>query len=236
MNYDRPAISGVAIALGFILFFPIGIVLLAVRLWKHRDLSYQKVIDWKNAGTTFLIIFIPFMISFLLHLAAGSDIQYWVMVWVVLLDLIPGIYMLWKSRQRRKQLFARYDHYRHLVLVQGMTSIQTLAETVNQRPAVVVNDLQRMIYLGVFQDAFIDMYSMSIVFNQWAPAASTVNVNVSVSGGSFVPQQNKPPAPAPPPTPKTVECPGCGSSALLQPGENKKCPYCDSPLAYPQHG
>lgn len=234
MNYDRPAISGVAIALGLILFFPIGFILLAIRLWKHRDLSYQKVIDWRNAGTTFLIIFIPFLISFLLHLAAGSDIQYWVMVWVVLLDLIPGIYMLWKSGERRKQLFARYDHYRHLVLVQGVTSVQTLAETTNQRPAVVVNDLQRMIYLGVFQDAFIDMYSMSIVFNQWAPGASMVNVNVSVNGDSFVPQQSRPQTP--PPTPKTVECSGCGSSALLKPGENKTCPYCDSPLAYPQHG
>ncbi|SCW84502.1 hypothetical protein SAMN04487970_10666 [Paenibacillus tianmuensis] len=232
MNYDRPAISGIAIAMWFIFFFPIGIILLAVRLWKHRDLSYQKVIDWKNAGATFLVIFFPFMISFFINLSAGRPMEYWVMVWVILLDLIPGIYMLWKSGQRRKQLFARYDHYRHLVLVQGVTSIQTLAETTNQRPAVVANDLQRLIYLGVFQDAFIDMYSMSIVFNQWVPADSMVNVNVTVSGGTFVPQQSRPQ----PQTSKTVECPGCGSSALLKPGESKACPYCDSPLAYPQHG
>ncbi|MCM3269989.1 hypothetical protein [Paenibacillus elgii] len=168
----------------------------------------------------------------------------------ILFLLLPGLFMLWKSGQKREQLFALYDHYRHIVATEGITSIQTIAEMTKQRPAVVANDLRRLIYLGAFQDAFVDMNSMTIVINRPAMDLSSrrtaaveelegltkelkgaykelLNEYMKTTSSSKTAEK---------PLPKKVECSGCGSSTLLQPGESKACPYCDSPLTYPKSG
>lgn len=252
---DRPAIKGGWILLAFLLFFPLGLILAAIRLRKHRDLSYQKVMEWKNAAVTLFILFgfstLPLLrtLSFAIQ-EERFGVFYLSFFAAILFLLLPGGFMLWKSGQKRKQLFALYDHYRHIVATEGITSIQTIADMTKQRPAVVANDLRRLIYLGAFQDAFVDMHSMTIVINRPAMDLSSrrtaaveelegltkelkgaykelLNEYMKMSSSS---------KPAEKPLPKKVECYGCGSSTLLQPGESKACPYCDSPLTYPKSG
>ncbi|MFB0846082.1 hypothetical protein [Paenibacillus oleatilyticus] len=258
---DKPAIKGEWILLAFLLFFPVGLILAAIRLRKHRDLSYQKVLEWKNAGVTLFTLFgfstLPLFIT--LSFAIQEErfgVFYLSLFAVILFLLLPGLFMLWKSGQKREQLFALYDHYRHIVATEGITSIQTIADMTKQRPAVVANDLRRLIYLGAFQDAFVDMHSMSIVIrrpkeptetdfsSKRAAAMKELEdlvkgadlkdiFGVIMNGDIQIPPSSKP---AEKPLPKKVECPGCGSSTLLQPGESKACPYCDSPLSYPKSG
>ncbi|KEQ25161.1 hypothetical protein [Paenibacillus tyrfis] len=258
---DRPAIKGGWILLAFLLFFPAGLILVAIRLWKHRELSYQKVLDLKNAGATLFTLFglsvfpLYFTLSFAVQEKKMGGL-YLSCIAVILFLLLPGLFMLWKSGQKRKQLFALYDHYRHIVATEGITSIQTIVEMTKQRPAVVANDLRRLIYLGAFQDAFVDMHSMTIVMKRTAEpperdfsskrAAAMkeledlakdvdlkdmfdllINGHIETTSSSKTVEKLQP---------KTVECPGCGSSTLLQPGESKACQYCDSPLTYPKSG
>ncbi|WP_144028842.1 hypothetical protein [Paenibacillus tyrfis] len=118
-----------------------------------------------------------------------------------------------------------------------MTSIQGISERIFQRPIIVANDLQRMIYLGMLPNATVDMNTMRIIFDQRTSANPTIHLNVAVDGPK--PEWSDPQSSftkAEKLQPKTVECPGCGSSTLLQPGESKACQYCDSPLTYPKSG
>lgn len=256
---DKPAIKGEWILLAFLLFFPLGLILAAIRLRKHRDLSYQKVLEWKNAGVILFTLFgfstFPLFITLSLAIQEErSGIFYLSLFAAILFLLLPGGFMLWKSGQKRKQLFALYDHYRHVIATKGITSIQTIAEMTKQRPAVVANDLRRLIYLGAFQDAFVDVHSMTIVMKRPAvppemdlsskrtAAMEELEGLTKELKGAYKELLNEytkmtsSSKMAEKPLPKIVECPGCGSSTLLQPGESKTCPYCDSPLTYPKSG
>ncbi|MCP1309976.1 YgzB family protein [Paenibacillus tyrfis] len=253
---DRPAIEGVVIVLAFLLFFPAGLLLAAIRLWKHRDLSYQKIDDWRNAGATFLVLFVLLVFIFLfLNSISPADTFALFSIWFILIIFLftPGVSMLWVSKQSRKQLFIRYDHYRHIVMSEGITSVHTIAEMIWQRPAVVANDLKRLIGLGEFPNAYLDMNSMAIVFQRQvqptvhsdSPQESTTeedfpedlpkDIDFKRAYEEILHEYTKMTSSSKTdkkPLPKTVECPGCGSSTLLQPGESKACAYCDSPLTY----
>ncbi|MDO3677354.1 hypothetical protein [Paenibacillus ehimensis] len=260
LDMGSPAIEGVVIVLAFLLFFPAGLLLAAIRVWKHRNLSYQKIYDWRNAGATFLVLFVLLASLFLfLHSISPADTFALFSMWFILIIflLTPGVSMLWVSKQSRKQLFVRYDHYRHIVMSEGITSVHTIAEMTWQRPAVVTNDLKRLIDLGEFPNAYLDMNSMAIVFQR--PVELTVHSDLPQE---YMTEEDFPEdlpkdvdlkrvyeevlyeytkmtsssKMAEKPLPKIVECPGCGSSTLLQPGESKTCPYCDSPLTYPKSG
>ncbi|SCW84496.1 hypothetical protein SAMN04487970_10665 [Paenibacillus tianmuensis] len=171
LDMDRPAIEGVVIVLAFLLFFPAGLLLAAIRLWKHRNLSYQKIDDWRNAGVTILVLFV-LLASLFLFLNSVTSVEGSMStlftLWFILIIFffIPGVFMLWKSKQSRKRLLARYDSYRQIVMWQGITSVHTIAEMTWLRPAVVANDLQRLIGLGEFPNAYLDMNSMAIVFQR----------------------------------------------------------------------
>ncbi len=257
LDMDRPAIQGVVIVLAFLLFFPAGLLLAAIRLWKHRNLSYQKIDDWRNAGATFLVLFVFWASIFLfMNSISPADTFALFSMWFILIIFFftPGISMLWVSKQSRKRLLARYDSYRQIVMLQGITSVHTIAEMTWHRPAVVANDLKRLLGLGEFPNAYLDMDSMAIVFQRTVePTAPFHSPQESTTEKDFpedlpkdidfkrayeeilheYTQMTSSSKTDKKPLPKTVECPGCGSSTLLQPGESKACAYCDSPLTYP---
>ncbi|MCP3776080.1 hypothetical protein NLX71_22720 [Paenibacillus sp. MZ04-78.2] len=217
------------IVLAFLLCFPAGLLLAAIRLWKHRNLSYQKIDDWRNAGVTFLVLFVLLVFLFLfLDSISPADTFALFSMWFILIIFffIPGVSMLWKSKQSRKRLLARYDSYRQIVMWQGITSVHTIAEMTWLRPAVIANDLQRLIGLGEFPNAYLDMNSMAIVFQRPVEPTSPSDLPLERTTEEDFPEEK--------PLPKKVECSGCGSSTLLQPGESKAFAYCDSPLEYPQ--
>ncbi|KPV58523.1 hypothetical protein QJ48_15905 [Paenibacillus sp. A3] len=260
LDMDRPAIEGFVIVLAFLLFFPAGLLLAAIRLWKHRNLSYQKIDDWRNAGATFFVLLVLLASLFLfLNSISPEDTFGLFLMWFILIIFffIPGVFMLLKSKQSRKRLLARYDSYRQIVMLQGITSVHTIAEMTWHRPAVVANDLKRLIELGDFPNAYLDMDSMAIVFQRPVePTASIDSPQESTTEEDFPEELPKDidfkrayeellnkymkttssSKTAEKPLPKKVECPGCGSSTLLQPGESKACPYCDSPLTYLKSG
>lgn len=231
MNTDRPAINGVLVVLALVLFFPAGIILFVIRVWKHRNLSYQKIYDWAIAGTAFLVMFS------LMCLIFTNEINQLFEIFIVLsvLFLLPGIFLLGISQWKRKRLNARYKLYRNIIMEQGIKSIRAIEELVNQRPAVVINDLKRMIGRGMLPHASINMYSMTLVFHQNGFVARE-GIDAGNDDGHV--REWSEPMPLYKPSekrlPKSVECHGCGSSTILRPGESKACPYCDSLLSYPQ--
>ncbi|KPV58522.1 hypothetical protein QJ48_15900 [Paenibacillus sp. A3] len=231
MNTDKPAINGVLVVLALVLFFPAGIILFVIRVRKHRDLSYQKIYDWAVAGTAFLIMF-PLM-----RLIITNEVNQLFEIFIVLsiFFLLPGVFLLGISQWKRKRLNARYKLYRNIIMEQGIKSIRAIEELINQRPAVVINDLKRMIGHGMIPHASINMYSMTLVFHQNGFVAREGTGDGNDDG--HIHEWDKPLPlykPSEKRLPKSVECHGCGSSTILRPGESKACPYCDSLLSYPQ--
>lgn len=135
-----------------------------------------------------------------------------------------------------KQLNERYARYRQIIVEQGITSIEQIADMTKQRALVVKNDLLRMIYLGMLKDVYVDENTMQIFFQYprgWASSNDSITVNINMDMSQMQAAAGVPVAEAKVKMPLTVECPGCGSKTVLQPGETKSCGYCDSPLTYP---
>ncbi|MFB6367363.1 hypothetical protein ACFCP7_25600 [Paenibacillus elgii] len=222
LNIDKPAINGVLVVMALVLFFPAGVILFVIRVLKHRNLSYQKIYDCAVAGTAFLIMF-PLM-----YLIFTNEINQ-------LFFLLPGLFLLWISGWKRKRLNARYELYRNIIMEQGIKSIRAIEELVHQRQAVVINDLKRMIGRGMIPYASINMYSMTLVFHQNGFVAREGAGDRAEDGHTQEWDKTMPVyKPSEKRLPKSVECHGCGSSAILQPGESKACSYCDSLLSYPR--
>ncbi|MEK8132512.1 hypothetical protein WMW72_31910 [Paenibacillus filicis] len=250
---DTPVIKNGMISIFMLLFFPLAILMILIRLVSHRNLRFHKYIDSKYIGKLLLVLFVIFSFSYFIQLAGDNKPLFSVYLACILLLLVPGIALRIRAGNQLKRLSDSYVRYRNLVHVEKITSIDSLAEMTLQRPAVVTNDLLRMINLGLFKDCFIDPHSRTLVFENaaWSPRqmsgaaaefSSKVEVHVIGSTGSLGGWQVSSPdqafkaeKPAPPPAPKTVECPGCGSRTVLQPSEVSACEYCGSAMAYPQN-
>ena len=227
---DKPAISGGWIVFALIIFFPIVFLLLLIRWLKHRDLSYHKILDLKMARNAFGFICLIMLLMLFNPDLEGVQILVLLPTFLVLL-LVPSIALHKLSKRRMKQLQARYDEYRHLIFVQDIPSIYSISERMGIRSTIVKNDLLRMIYLGLIRDAFVDNYAMQLVFN-YPLGVDIILTGAALEGnGRREPEAEKPEKSKP--VPRTVECPGCGSNSVLQPGESKSCEYCDSALTYP---
>ncbi|MCP3776079.1 hypothetical protein NLX71_22715 [Paenibacillus sp. MZ04-78.2] len=193
-------------------------------------MSYQRIYDWVVAGLPFIVMFCFMCLIFTNE--ADRKLESLVLLSVVF--LLPGISLLWISGRKRKRLNARYELYRNIIMEQEIKSIRAIEGLVNQRQAVVINDLKRMIGHGMIPYASMNMYSMTLVFHQNGFVAREGAGDRAEDGHT---QEWDKPMPEYKPSekrlPKSVECHGCGSSAILQPGESKACPYCDSLLSYP---
>ena len=231
MNMDKPAINGVLVVLALVLFFPAGIILFVIRVWKHRNLSYQKIYDWAVAGAAFLIMFSLMCLIFTKEINQLFEL----FILLSVFFLLPGVFLLGISQWKRVRLNARYKLYRTIIMEQGIKSIGAVEELINQRRAVVINDLKRMIDRGMLPHASINMYSMTLVFHQNGFIARE-GTGAGNEDGHI--REWSEPMPLYKPSekrlPQSVECHGCGSSTILRPGESKACPYCDSLLSYPQ--
>ncbi|MBO9606034.1 MAG: hypothetical protein J7639_08800 [Paenibacillaceae bacterium] len=230
----------------FLLFFPAGIVMFIVRLINHRNLSYQRIADWKLAGTWAIVLFLVFAAIFLAALPPEDRSSLPpALILTGILFLLPGLLLHLVARRKGRQLAERYNKYRDLIFNQGIAFPVTMAELLRLRVAVVQNDLRRMIALGFARGVYLDEYSGQLVFeqtfyhdhvdNQVFANSVTFNVNMAAAAEEEpVPAytSHKQPEPVQRP-PKTVTCSGCGSNSLLQPDQTLSCPYCDNKLTYP---
>lgn len=242
---DRPSISGALLVLIFFLFFPVGIVMFIVRLVKHRNLSYHKIMDWKLAGTWAIVLYVVFSGIYALALEPEDRSSLpGLLIFVGVLFLLPGLLLHLSARRKGRRLAERYNQYRDMIFDQGIVSPAHMGELLRLRVAVVQNDLRRMIALGLARGVYLDEYSGELVWEQSFEHyhadnqvyANTITVNMNMNMAAAAEEVPVAAYEQPEPvkrSPKTVTCSGCGSNSLLQPDQVLPCPYCDNKLTYP---
>lgn len=228
---DKPAINGVWIIVSFMLLFlfPVGIILLVIRIIQHLNLSFKKIADLKIGAYSLLAMYgVIIFISQIGEITDRKQNILGVMLFSVVL-LIPALYLLWLAKQKNKQLDDRYDSYYDIIIEQKITSIDQIAQITGKREKMIKNDLQRMIYLGLLDNGFIDEISNCIVFYESSDEEEDTyeeyeDEDETDDEAEVVQVQL---------FPKKVECAGCGSSSTLKPRETIFCTYCGASLVYP---
>ena len=198
----RP-ISWVWIILAFIFFWPVGIVLLIIRLNSDRTAAMRC---GKALGVVSIIVII-----FGVFLMLGD-------LFVGIIFLAAGIVLNILSRRTKKKA-ARSRQYISLIANNRMTSLDEIASAVGLPFDTVTNDLNNMIREGYFTGLYLDIPGRKIVLPQGAPAQHSA----PTAGFENAPAaQNIP-------QPRVVECKGCGANATLM-GAVGTCEYCGGPL------
>ena len=189
------------IILAFILFWPVGAVLLFMRL------NTDKAATIKSGNTIAIISYIlmglgVFYLLMALYGRGGGSI---------LFAIACGIGGFWINRvaKKTKATGEKYKQYISLVVNESQTSIDTIAALVGVPYEVAVQDLQSMINAGFFTGAYIDLSARVIALAQ---------TQVVYQQQSAVIVQER-----------VVVCSSCGAHnrVIRQVGE---CEYCGSPL------
>ncbi|TBL80587.1 hypothetical protein [Paenibacillus thalictri] len=239
---DKPAISGKLIAWFWFLFFPVAVLLTLIRVIKHVNLSYHRILDYKLISKTCLLLFLFFTLAYMYKRASvlgdgdGRDFYYGC---VAVLG-IPGFLLGIISWVKTIQLEARYKKYYDLIYYQEVTSVQDIAKAVNKRESIVRNDLLRMIELRMIEDMSFDADFRHLAPSHWgiheSDGSFTINFELTGAGLEDLDFDEAPARMSKKVkrAPKTVECSGCGAKSVLQRGEKKNCDYCDSVLTYPR--
>ena len=204
---QKKSISWVWIVIAFIVFWPIGILLLIKKLGDDRSAMI------KCGRPVAVISYILFAIGLIsLIIAITGDYGAF---GVSALFITGGVLVNRIARKTRKR-GERYKQYIMLIVNQSINSLDAITGIVNVPYEMVVDDLQQMIKAGYFHGAYIDFAQRLIVF-----APPTPHVwQQPVSG----------PAPwQPPPQIRVVTCRNCGANNKVI-GQVSDCEYCGSPI------
>ena len=208
----RPFYPGWIIFLVLFAFFPAGIVLIFLRINKHKVYTHLKLLDYKICANTLIVFFLLASVSYFYSLGSGGNPIFAVYIIVTLLSLLPGILLRARANGIEKAMRLRFEHYRSMIYEQGLTSIFQIAANVGMNPIIVGNELERMAYLGLLPNVHIDR------------ASNTVLTISERSRGTENPAEPSPP--------RTVNCSNCGARTIVRPGESKECSYCHTLVNY----
>jgi len=187
----------------FILFWPVGLVLLIQRLSVDKSAALKSgkgvaIASYILMGMGVIYLIMAFEAPGLLAAAVifGGG----------------GFLVNWFAR-KTKRTGERYKKYIALVVNQSQTSIDNIASAVGVSYEVAAKDLQKMIDSGYFTGAYIDMAQREIILAKIAhPQVYTPYTP------SHAPIQER-----------VVTCGSCGANNRVA-GHIGECEYCGSPL------
>jgi hypothetical protein len=202
-NTGKKSTSWGWIVFWFILFWPIGLILLFKRL------ALDKSATMRCHKTLFIISYILMSMGAIYLIMAFAEES--TMFAAALLFGGGGI---WVNRiaKKTKIVGERYKKYISLIVNQNQTYLDNIASAVGVPYKVVVNDLQKMIDAGYFAGAYIDTTKREIVLTQDTPQ------HVSLMSSAA---QNQI---------KITACGSCGANNRVILGQIAECEYCGSPL------
>lgn len=207
MNQQQPwYYSWPVIIIAFILFWPLGIVLLIM-----KGKSSKQSIFVGSSDKKFYIV-----IGVILILLGLTNIKDSALVGLFM--IIGGIALILYAEQMAKRA-NRNKKYIDMIVNQRITSLDTIASTNNISYDNVQKEIRQLITLGVLKDAQIDEMHHSITLAQPSVSQSPVqgiqqkNPDDSAAAGTVV-----------------VTCPGCGAKVSVRAGQTISCEYCDTPI------
>ena len=215
MNKNLPwYYSTVAIVLAFLFFWPLGIVLLILRNSSNKQSVFLGSTDKKK-------YIIAGVILILIGISLFSSKSFFMGFFMI----IGGIALIvYAEKLKRKAL--RNRQYIDLIVNQGQTSLDSIANMCNINYDLVVKELRSLTSLGVLKNAVIDENYRTITVQNQPAQALPQNWAGVVPGetDSFAGTASQ----------STEEvmcvCPGCGAKVALRKGAAINCEYCDMPI------
>jgi len=155
--YRKKSISWIWVILAFIIFWPIGFLLLFIKLSSDRSAVVRTKPTGKILSAVVWVLLAMAGISLL-----GAVVREIGIMGVVVLFIIGGI-LLNRTAKRTKNKGERYKKYIDLVVNQSQTFIDNIAIRSGVSFEETAHDLQDMINAGYFHDATIDPVKRTIV-------------------------------------------------------------------------
>ena len=228
VNVKKGTIPTWGIVLAFIIFWPVGILLLFLRIATDRSATMKSGIGKAISVVSYVLL--GFAGIFLL-MAIFSDTS---MLFAAVLFGVGGI-LVNNFARNMKKAGLRYKRYIDLVVNRNMTSIQSIANDTGVDYNTAVIDLQKMIQLGYFTGAQLDPTRGTIflggqpVMQQTAYGAQGIAQQVAQAFNpafqqqqqSFAQQQAQVAVKA---------CPSCGANGRVTAGQAAECEYCGTLL------
>lgn len=203
------------IILAFLFFWPLGVVLLVLRSAGSKQSVFLGSTDKKKyiiGGACLIILGMVWMSS-------GST-------GMGLFMIVGGIVVIaYADKSKRRAI--RNRQYIDLIVNQGQTSLDNIANMCNIRYDLLVKELRSLVTLGVLHNAVIDEMARTITIQRVAPQIPQQNLQQAISGfvdGMAGTQASE-----------SVQmvactCPGCGAKLAIRKGTTQVCEYCDSPI------
>lgn len=217
---------GIVILL-FILFFPVGIWMLAKKM-KVETTNYEKNgRALKRFGCVLFCLGIMYLIMGIsgeLVLEGGGSI-FTAMIMAIALFGGGGAFMISRGNQYIKR-GKKLNKYVSIINAARDTSIAAIAAAYPTSYEIALVDLQQVLDAGYFPDCHLDMHRRVLITPVSAPSpvAAAAHASAPVSGwtpdASPVSEQ-----------PRIVKCTNCGADNTVVPGAVTECEYCGSPLS-----
>jgi len=200
MNNSK-GISWWIVIIALIVFWPVGLVLLFMKLAKDRSASIAggktiSIIGWLLSGFGALM-FIVFL----------SDPEFGMFI-ASIIFIAPGIFLIRKGINTKKKGL-RFKKYIDIVINQNQKQIDNIASIFALPYETVKSDLQEMIDKGYFQNAYINESNREIVIKIH---------EVATSNGIPVKTKN-------------VTCKNCGANQQVSTSGTNQCEYCGTVLS-----
>jgi len=207
---EKKPVSWGLIIFFFIVFWPVGLFLLVKRL------SVDKSATIKNGKSLTIFSYVLMglgVIIFFSRVSGPGDTGIAILSGLFpLVMFVGGGFLLNRLARKTTQTGERYKKYIALIVNQNQTSIDHIASTAGVPYGIVLTDLQKMISLGYFPGAYIDL-DRGEIFSARIPQPQ-----VFTQPGSFVQVQER-----------VATCRSCGANNRVV-GQVGECDYCSSPL------
>ncbi|ACT04833.1 hypothetical protein [Paenibacillus sp. JDR-2] len=183
-------IHGAIILFSFLIFFPVGIILLIIRYALHAKYNYLREKDDRLAGHSFLTLFGLVMLMCMLAGVSGDGLLVSFIGFFIFLG-IPAILFYAVASSRKKKMDKLYMAYYHLVIEQGNTSIAVLSQSTGVPVQKVSEDIRYMIVTdrlpGASMTSMGDItLSKTSMTDSWNTVEAGVKTNRTNNNGDIV--------------------------------------------------
>ncbi len=198
----------------FIFFWPAALVLIYLRTQSSKKDAFTAASNKK------IYIILGAILVFLGLMEFKSSIP------VALFMIVGGGTMIYYANTLAKKA-ARNKNYIDLLVNQGETNIDKIANMLNVRYDVALKELKTMKSLGILKGAVIDEQTRSVSITEVHNAARDIsgmvnNITETIMGSTSTNEASGS-------TEMTEgECPGCGAKYIDAKGTTITCSYCDS--------
>jgi len=196
----------------FIVFWPLGVLFLL------RKLSKDKSAVWKDSRkvTTMSFVLAGIGVLVFMSIVGSPGVGVYFYLWAV--ALIGGGIWTFFIAKKMKVNGERYSKYISIIVNQSQTSIDNIASAVGLDYSTVSKDLQKMIDVGYFYGAYIDVAQREIILAKPVMPQETVSPNLHYAQAPSVQVQER-----------IVNCTSCGANNRVT-GQLGECEYCGSHL------